>query len=599
MRNLPSFTQLADVRAALSTKLGKPRALERLSLFDNDAPPLGWAIAVSAILALILLPLLTTFYIALTSSDNIWPHLVRNVLPNVIFDTLALTFGVAFISICIGVGSAWLVTMYRFPGRAVVDYLLVLPLAMPTYIVAYCYVDLLDHAGPVQTWLAEVFGWQNPKQSWFPEVRSLPGAILILASVLYPYVYLTARASFVQQSVCVLEVARTLGQTASGVFWSIGLPLARPAIAAGAVLVVMESLNDLGAVQHLGIDTFSASIYATWMQRSSLAGAAQLSSLLLVFIVIILLLERHLRHGAKSFHTTGRYRAIPVERIEGYKGYLTLFLVSLPFLLGFVIPVSVLVQNASTHLGDALESGFLYAVGDSLLVATAGAIATVLAALTVAYARRLSPHPYFKSSVWLSSLGYAAPGTVLALGLLFSLGGLDAGINSFFEAGFGFSSGQIFSGTILAIVIAYVIRFCAVAMANVDAGLERISPSLDAAARTLGETTFTTFWRVHLRLLMPAIGAAALLVFVDAMKELPATLLLRPFNFETLATHVYNLVSLEQFEQSSLGALAIVLVGIIPVLLLHQAVSGGRAGNSASSNWKKRWQGSASKAGGS
>jgi len=553
-----------------------------------DPAPLGWVLVVSAILAVILLPLLMIFYLALTPTENIWPHLAATVLPNVLFDTLALAIGVCAISIGVGTSAAWLVTMYRFPGRAIVDYLLVLPLAMPTYIVAYCYVDLFDYAGPVHTVVDDFFGWKNPKQSWLPEVRSLPSAIFILASVLYPYVYLTARASFVQQSICALEVARTLGRTAMGTFWSVGLPLARPAIAAGVVLVLMESLNDLGAVQHLGIDTFSASIYATWLQRSNLSGAAQLASLLLVFITIVLLLERWARQGAQSHHTTGRYRAIPFERLEGWHGFAALALAALPFVLGFAVPVLVLLHHASDHLAEALESGFLTAVGDSLLVSVAGAVATVAIALTIAYARRISPHTTFKSAVWLSSLGYAAPGTVLAIGLLFSLGSLDGWISTQSELLFGLSSGQIFSGTVFAIIIAYVIRFCAVAMANIDAGLQRISPNLDAAARALGETRLTTFWRVHVPLLWPALGAAALLVFVDSMKELPATLLLRPFNFETLATHVYNLVALEQFERAALGSLAIVVVGIVPVLLLHQAISGGRAGNTASNIAKSR-----------
>lgn len=567
------------------------RLLSRLGLGSHDDPvPLGWGIAVGLILAVILLPLLMIFYLALTPTENIWPHLATTVLPNVLFDTLVLAVGVSLISICVGTAAAWLITMYRFPGRAIVDYLLVLPLAIPTYIVAYCYVDLLDYAGPVHTFVDSLFGWENPRQSWLPEVRSLPSAILILASVLYPYVYLTARASFVQQSICALEVARTLGHTSMGVFWSVGLPLARPAIAAGVVLVLMESLNDLGAVQHLGIDTFSASIYATWLQRSNLAGAAQLASILLIFITLILLLERLARQGAQSHHTTGRYRAIPMERLDGWRGIAALLLALLPFLLGFAIPVMVLLGHALEHLPDALESGFLSAVADSLFVSIAAAVATVCIALTIAYARRISPHPAFKSSVWLSGLGYAAPGTVLAIGLLFSLGGLDRWIAASSQSLFGFSTGQVFSGTVFAVVLAYVIRFCAVAMANLDAGLQRISPNLDAAARALGETTLTTFWRVHVPLMLPAIGAAALLVFVDSMKELPATLLLRPFNFETLATHVYSLVSLEQFERAALDSLAIVAVGIIPVLLLHQTVSTGRAGNSASNNWKKRWR---------
>lgn len=538
----------------------------------------NWALPVGFILAVIVIPLAVVVYLALTPSENIWPHLSRNVLPNVLFDTLVLAGGVSLVAITVGTSTAWLVTMYRFPGRAWVDYLLVLPLAMPTYIVAYCYVDLLDYAGPVQTTLASLFGWERPQQSWVPNMRSLPGGILILSSVLYPYVYLTARASFEQQSICALEVARTLGRNAMGVFWSVGLPLARPAIVAGVVLVLMESLNDLGAVQHLGINTFSAAIYATWLQRGNLGGAAQLATVLLVLITFVLWLERRARRGAKSHHTTGRYRSIPFEKLEGGKGYLALALAACPFIIGFGIPVLVLMHYASSHLSDALEAGFLMAAADSLLVASLGAIATVAAGLTIAYARRVAHHKFFDTSVALSGIGYAAPGTILAIGILFMLSGVDRWLGWQIELLTGYRAGQILSGSILAIVIAYVVRFCAVAMANLDSGLARISPNLDAAARSLGETAFSTFWRVHLPLLLPALGAAALLVFVDGMKELPATLLLRPFDFETLATHVYNLVALEQFEKAALSALAIVLVGVIPVLLLHQAIATGRAG---------------------
>lgn len=562
---------------------------------SEDPPQWGWVAAVGVVLAAIVLPLLAILYLALSPSENIWPHLVRTVLPNVMFDTIVLSLGISVIAIIVGTATAWMVTMYKFPGRSVVDFLLVLPLAMPTYIVAYCYVDLFDYAGPVYAWLAGMLDWQSVQQSWMPDVRSLPGAIIIMASVLYPYVYLTARASFVQQSVCTLEVARTLGQTPGGVFWSVGLPLARPAIAAGVVLVLMESLNDLGAVQHLGINTFSASIYATWLQRSNLAGAAQLASLLLILITLILFLERLARRGAKTHHTTGRYRSIPMETLHGPLGYGVLALISIPFIIGFAIPVVLLLQHATTYWNDAFNSGFLSAAGDSILVSVLGAALTVSVALIIAYARRIAPHPFFNSAVWVSGLGYAAPGTVLAIGLVFALGTVDHSINLFFENWIGFSSGQVLSGSVFAIVFAYMIRFCAVAMANLDAGLGRISRNLDSASRALGETALSTFWRVHMPLLLPALGAAGLLVFVDAMKELPATLLLRPFNFETLATHVYNLVSLEQFEKSALASLAIVAVGIVPVLLLHQTVSSGRAGHAAATAWRQRWRGSANK----
>lgn len=540
----------------------------------------GWPIAVLAISGLVVLPLLSIAVLALSPSENIWPHLLRTILPRVVRDTLIMSLGVCAIAIVVGVLSAWLITMYRFPGRVIIDRLLVMPLAIPTYIVAYCYVDMLDYSGPVQTAIRSIFGFSGPNDYWFPDVRSLGGAMVILASVLYPYVYLTSRASFVQQSVCALEVARTLGRTPFGVFRSVALPLARPAIAAGTVLVLMESLNDLGAVQHLGVQTFSASIYATWLQRSSLAGAAQLSCVLLGFIFLVLMLERIARRGRQSHHTTGRYRAIPFQELSGWRGWGALALAALPFVVGFVVPVAVLATHAVSHV-DAGGLGDLFtAAADSLLLATASAALTIALALIVCYARRVSSSAIVIPAARLAGLGYAAPGTVLAIGLMYPLASMDGTLKDITVGLFGWSPGQVFSGTILAVTLAYTIRFLAVAMASIESGLEKISVNLDAAARTLGQTAWQNFRTIHVPLLLPSIGAAALLVFVDAMKELPATLLMRPFNFETLATHVYSLVALEQFERSAPAALLIVLVGTIPIFLLHIAIAGGRAGGS-------------------
>lgn len=537
-----------------------------------------WTVTVAAMLFLVLLPVASVLWLALAPDQGTWSHLASTVLPTAVRETTLLMAGIGVLTLVVGTGTAWLVTMFRFPGRALLDRLLVIPLAMPTYIVAFCYADLLDYAGPVQSALRETFGWRTASEYWFPSVNSLPGAILILSSVLYPYVYLSARASFVQQSVCVLEVARTLGRTPFRAFAEIALPMARPALVAGLALVLMEGLNDYGAVRHLGIETLSVSIYTTWFQRESRAGAAQVASVALLFMVALFAAERLARGGAQSHHTTGRWRSIPFQDIEGWRGYAIALVCALPFIAGFVIPFLLLLDHASTHIEEAWAAGLPQAVANSVVLAAVSAVVAVLAAIVMAYARRVSPNGFTRPAVRLAGLGYAIPGIVLAMGLLIPLAGLDNAIDDVARRVFGVSTGLLITGSLATLVLAYVIRFLAVSLGNIEAGLDRISPNLDAAARALGETALSTLRRVHLPLLLPAIGAAGLMVFVDCMKELPATLLLRPFNFETLAVHVYTLTALEQFERAALGALIIVFAGLLPVLLLHRAVAGGRPG---------------------
>jgi iron(III) transport system permease protein len=552
------------------------RSLRRLG--QNAASP--WTLFAAALASVILLPIGTIVVLSLSPQQNIWPHLLQTVLPRAIADTLLLMVGVGGLSLVVGTGTAWLVTMYRFPGRGLLDRLLVLPLAMPTYIVAYCYVELLDYAGPIQYALRGLFGWHNARDYWFPEIRTLGGCILVLSAVLYPYVYLSARASFTQQSVCVLEVARTLGQTPIGAFHRVAVPLARPALAAGVALVLMECLNDLGAAQYLGVQTLTVSIYTTWLQRSNLAGAAQIALVALCLVLALLLGERALRGGARVHHTTGRYRSIPFSDLNGGWAYLAAAACCVPVMIGFILPLLVLLTQASTYLSEALLTGFWRAVRNSVSVAGTAAVTTVGVGLALVYARRLTGHALVRSVVPIASLGYALPGTVLALGLLLPLAMFDNAVDRLLRSLTGASSGLLLSGSLFVIVLAYTVRFLAIALGSLEAGFEKLSPNLDAVARTLGETALSSLRRVHLPLIIPALGAAALLVFVDGMKELPATLLLRPFNFETLATHAYSYAALEQFERAALGALTIVLIGLVPVLLLHQAVAGGRAGAS-------------------
>ncbi len=556
---------------ALMRRLRRWRAKRRVS-------PL-WTVAVAVIVLLMLLPILAIVVIALGASDGAWHEIVAPQTRRAALRTLWLLGGVGALTLLIGTGTAWLVSMYRFPWRDRLDWMLVVPLAMPTYIIAFCYVEILDYSSFLQTALRELFGWRNARDYWFPEIRSLGGAVFVMSFVLYPYVYLSARASFLQQSVCTLEVARTLGQTSLGVFWRVALPLARPALAAGVTMALMESLNDIGAVEYLGVRTLTVRVYTTWLERSSLGAAAQLAGLMLGVVFLLLMLERAARSGRRFHHTTGRYRAMPPERLRGLRAWLASAVCALPLLIGFVLPASVLVQNAIRFAGDALSERFWQAALNSLLLSAAAALAAVTFALVLAYARRVAGNGLTRPAVGLASLGYAVPGTVLAVGLLIPLAGFDNWLDGLMRARFGFSTGLLLSGSVFALLFAYTIRFMAIALGAVDAGLGRISPNLDAAARTLGETVLGTLWRIHLPLLQSALATAALLVFVDAMKELPATLLLRPFNFETLATHVYDFASLEQFEEAAIGALAIVAIGLVPVILLHRTVARGRAGD--------------------
>jgi iron(III) transport system permease protein len=534
----------------------------------------GLALAISLI---ILLPIASIAVLALAPAPDVWRHLAATTLGYSLRQTLMLMAGVASLTLVTGAATAWLVTMYRFPGRTLFDWLLILPLALPTYITAYCYGEFLDYTGPLQTALRGIAGFTSYKDYWFPNVRSLGGAVFIMAAVLYPYVYLTARASFALQSAHVLEVARTLGRTGTGALFAVALPMARPALAAGVSLALMECLNDIGAVEYLGVQTLTSSIYAAWVQRSSLSGAAQLALVMFVFIVALIAAER-MGRALPRFETARGHRPMPENRLGRGKGVLAACACALPIALGFAVPVSVLVAGALAQGAQYGLSDYAGAARNSLLLALIAAVVTVSLAFTLGAALRLCRSAVVNAAARVSALGYAVPGTVIAIGLLVPLGALDNLVGGFAKSQFGMSPGLLLSGSAFALIMAYTVRFMAVALGAIETGLERLSPNLDAAARSLGASPFGMLKAIHLPLLRPAIGAAALLVFVDAMKELPATLLLRPFNFETLATQIYTFASQEQFERSALAALTIVAVGLIPLLLLHRTLSGAYFG---------------------
>ncbi|MFV2093544.1 MAG: ABC transporter permease, partial [Hyphomicrobiales bacterium] len=523
-------------------------------------------------------PIISILVIAAFPQENIWPHLISTVLPGYVSETLKLMAGVGIITLVVGTGTAWLVTIYSFPGRRLLEWLLLVPLAMPTYIIAYAYVDLLEYSGPVQSGLRALFGWQTTRDYWFPEIRSLSGAIAVMSGVLYPYVYLTARAAFTQQSACLLEAARTMGHSLGATFRYVALPLARPAIAVGVILALMEAMNDVGAVEYFGVDTLTAGVYATWLQKSNLGGAAQISAVMLVFVFVLIGIERRARRGRRSHQTTSRFRTPVRTPLGGARAWAATAVCGAPVLLGFAVPGVVLaglsvgsftVQNTSLLAAQAVNS---------LTLAAIAATGAVVIGLFLSYANRISPTAPLRLAVRVASIGYAVPGTVLAIGILVPLAWLDNTVDAGMRQVFGLPTGLLLTGTIFSLSYAYVVRFMAISYGAIDAGLGRASPNMHAAARSLGRSPFGALREVHLPMITPALATAALLVFVDSMKELPATLLLRPFNFDTLATHVYTYASLGQVEDVALGALAIVVVGILPVLALNRTIAARSGG---------------------
>jgi iron(III) transport system permease protein len=516
------------------------------------------------------LPVLTIIVLALMPTENVWPHLIATVLPGYVMRTLGLMAGVGIITFAVGTAVAWLVTMCRFPLRPLFVWASLLPLAMPGYIVAYAYVDFLSYAGPLQTWLRGVFGWTRPADYWFPEIRSLGGAIFVLSMVLYPYVFLTARASFIRQPATHLEVARALGRTPWGAFRNVALPMARPGIAVGVSLALMECLNDIGAAGFFGVRTLTLGVYTTWLSQGNLGGAAQISAVMLIFIFVLVWIERTARRRQSFVLPSQRPRQPDRIRLNGWQRVLAVVVCALPILIGFVVPALVLMGFAMSRLDQALSVTYLKAVYHSLLLAAVAAAVAVALGLVLGYANRAVRSRFTGNVIRLASMGYAIPGTVLGIGVLIPLAAFDNALDGFMRESFGISTGLLLSGSITAVIFAYVVRFLAISFGTIETGLQKVTPNVAAAARTLGRGPIGAFFEVHLPLLRPALVAAGLLVFVDCMKELPATLILRPFDFETLATSVFMLASMGELEESALPALTIVAAGLLPVILLSR-----------------------------
>lgn len=549
--------------------------IERANRLPNGWTTTGWIVAI-----LVILPILAVVWLAFNPVENIWPHLISSVLPVYVSTTLALLAGVGLLSAVLGVSSAWLVTLCRFPGRALFEWALLLPFAIPAYVIAYIYTDLLEYAGPVQSALRELFGWKSARDYDFPEIRSLGGAILMLSLVLYPYVYLLARSSFLEQSINIRDASRTLGCTPLQSFFRISLPIARPSIAVGLALVSMETLNDFGTVNFFAVKSLSAGIYDTWLNMSNIGAAAQIATLMMMFVVLLIWLERLGRAKAKQFNSADRFKRIDRYQLNGIWAWLAFAACALPLIFGFVIPVIELISMAMKHLDQFTDSRFLSQASNSFFLSSGAALLTACLALTLAYSQRLNPH--LKSlgvAAKLAHLGYALPGAVLAIGVIIPFAAFDNGLDSWMRNNFDVSTGLLLSGTPFAILFAYSVRFLAVSSGSIEASLAKITPSMDMASRSLGANSLSTLRRVHLPLIRGGLLTALLVVFVDCMKELPATLILRPFNFDTLATGVYQFASDEKLAASAPGALLIVLVGVIPVILLSRTITATRSAN--------------------
>jgi iron(III) transport system permease protein len=528
---------------------------------------LGWISIATA--ALVLAPIVAVVSNVFLPGETTWAHLVSTVLPEYLVNTFLLVLLVAAGVIFFGVISAWLVTVYSFPGQRVLEWALVLPLAMPAYVMAYAYTDWLQAAGPLQTTLRELTGWQV-REYWFPEIRSLPGAAAMLSFALYPYVYLLARNAFLDQSRTTLEAARLAGYGAWRRFWHVALPLARTGIVAGTALALMEALADFGTVSYFAVNTFTTGIYRAWLSLGDSVAAGQLASCLLVFVLLMLSLERIHRGGARY---AGKRIPMPPQPLRGGPAAAAFALCASPVTLGFLVPAGVLLKLALTDPEARFGARTYSLIVNTFTLAGVAAVAAVVVAVLLAYAARATKNPLVHAANRLAVLGYALPGAVIAVGILLPLGKVDNAIAAWVYQEFGVKTGLLLTGSITALIYAYVVRFLAVAFQAVEAGLTRVTPSMDDAARSLGHSPARTLLRVHVPLMWGSLLTAALLIFVDVMKELPATFAMRPFNFDTLAVEAYNLAKDERIAEAAVPSLLMVGIALAPLILLSRQIS--------------------------
>ncbi|MCX0430546.1 iron ABC transporter permease [Aeromonas veronii] len=532
----------------------------------------GWITGSWAIALLLGLPVIALLFSAFSAEGELFRHLADTVLLDYLANTLGLVVGVVLLSLLFGVPTAWLVAMCQVPGRRALQWALMLPMAMPSYIVAYVYTDLLDYSGPLQAGLRALFGWNSPADYWFPAIRSLGGAAWVLALVLFPYVYLLTRASFLEQSVSLIHSSRLLGCTPWQSFRRLSLPLARPAIMVAVSLVAMETLADFATVHFFAINTLTTAVYDTWLGYGSLATAAKLSCLMLLAVVLLIALERRSRSRQQVFQKSMGHEQPLRYPLKGMSRWLAGLWCWGLVLAGFALPFIILLDYGVRYFELSWTPEFVRFAGNSLAISALTALLAMGIALLLGFFRRLDGGIKSLLPLRIAAMGYAMPGTVLAIGVLVPLTALDFAINDLAEWLGRQGPGLLLTGTITAIVFGYLVRFVAIAIGSVESSMGKISPSLDMAARSLGQGDGGMLRRVHLPLVRRGLFAGAMLVFIESMKELPAALLLRPFNFDTLATHVYQFVSDEMLERGALGAIVIVLVGLLPLIWVNRSL---------------------------
>ncbi len=547
--------------------------LSSLSSLDRFWKP---AIVLTALVFAV--PVFTIASFLIQPSAEIWQHLVDTVLIDYLTNSALLMVGVGLGTFSIGVTCAWLTSVCQFPGKRFFAWALLLPLAMPAYIIAYTYTGMLDFAGPVQTLIREWTGW-GYGDYFFPEIRSIGGAIAMLSFVLFPYVYLLSRAAFLDQSVCVIEVSRTLGCNLWSSFFRVALPLARPAIVAGLSLALMETLADYGTVSYFGLGVFTTGIFRTWFGLGDSAAAAKLAAILLLFVFTLVLIERASRRQAQYHHSTNRYQKLPEYRLVGLKGLIAFFACLMPLLLGFILPAIQLGFWAADTYAETVDDSFIKLTINTVSLAASASVIAVLLALFLAYGKRIIGGRTVSASIRVVATGYAIPGTVVAVGVIIPFAWFDNSLDAYLREHYDVSSGLLLSGSLFAVMFAYMVRFLAVSIQSVESGLGKIKYSMDEAGRSLGYSPKQILFKIHLPLMKGSVLTALLIVFVDVMKELPATLILRPFNFNTLAVRAFELAADERLAESSTAALMIVAVGLLPVMLLSKSISSSRAGS--------------------
>lgn len=528
-----------------------------------------WTLATILLLCVFLVPIAAVFVTAAGDSGGLWDHLFETVLPRYVKNTLVLAVGVGLVSLVFGISSAWVVVRYDFPGRRIFEWMLLLPAAVPAYLIAYTYTDFLEYAGPVQRVLRDLFGWQSAADYWFPEVRSIEGAMLVMGSVLYPYVYAMSRAAFLLTPASLFEVGMLAQRN---LFWDIALPLARPAIVAGLAFVLMETVSDFGTVEYFAIETLTLGIFNVWLGMNSLTAASQIAAFAVLFIVALIVLEKTARSRRRFTDTTRRSVTLRRQSVKGRTAALCFAVCMVPISTGFLLPVGVLLSFVVRGHSLEFDSPMLAAASNSVLLAGAAALLVMSAAAFLGFVGTYRAGPLIRRLTALASIGYAFPGTILAIGVVTAGGALDEGIATFLENTFGVSYAGWFTSGVGLIILGCVIRFQAIGYGAVTSGLERLPPNMMEAGRALGQSFGYTMVRVILPLIRLSFVAGGLLVFVDVMKELPMTLLLRPFNFETLATYVYQFAKDELLEEAALPALIIISTGIIPVIMMNAAL---------------------------